>query len=383
MSLRGGRTPSRQMMEKRIVIVPPSIYRLLVRPFESPLKNMAALLPIRKKTPFPFSKHGVRKMSKPKNLICEIKFGSHLYGTETPTSDEDFKGLFMPTAEEILLGRIPRTAHEGGRDDTRKNLPGERDVEYYSLHHFLRLATQGQTVTIDMLFAPPAFVHKTAEYGWVWDRIVAERKRFLSREMNAFVGYARGQAAKYSLKGERLNRLEEFRRVLREALSFGGTMVDIWDTLPKDDERTNPQGIRELQIAGKWFGETTAIQTVLDSTEKQLAAYGSRAHAAANAEGIDWKALSHAVRVSRELQEIITFGEVRFPLRDAPLLLAIKRGEHPLEFVQDLLNRDLAFIELNSKRCSLPEKVDTKWWDNFLVEIMCEHLSKEMTKVLS
>jgi len=40
---------------------------------------------------------------KPKNLICEMVFGSHLYGTATEKSDRDFKGIFLPTAEEILF----------------------------------------------------------------------------------------------------------------------------------------------------------------------------------------------------------------------------------------------------------------------------------------
>lgn len=314
-------------------------------------------------------------------MICKIRFGSHLYGTATATSDEDFKGIFLPTAEEILLGRIPRTFHDGVRDDTRKNLPGEADVEFYSLHHFLRLATQGQTVTIDMLFAPENFVSRGEEYGWIWDRIVANRKLLLSKQMNAFVGYARGQAAKYSLKGERLNKLQAFLASLENCVDED-PLNHYWEGLVMDDFRVNPQGIRELQIAGKWYGESTSVRHVRASVENMLNQYGKRAHAAANAEGVDWKALSHAVRVSKELLEILQFGELKFPLRDASLLLAIKRGEHPLEFVQALLDTDLASIEQAITQSVLPDKVDTAFWDNFLVDIMCEYLSNEMTKVL-
>jgi hypothetical protein len=31
-------------------------------------------------------------------LIVQIKFGSHLYGTNTPTSDLEFKSVYIPTA---------------------------------------------------------------------------------------------------------------------------------------------------------------------------------------------------------------------------------------------------------------------------------------------
>ncbi len=31
------------------------------------------------------------------NIIFKTLFGSHLYGTDTPESDYDEKGIFMPT----------------------------------------------------------------------------------------------------------------------------------------------------------------------------------------------------------------------------------------------------------------------------------------------
>jgi predicted nucleotidyltransferase len=68
--------------------------------------------------------------SRPTNLICEIKFGSHLYGTATERSDEDYIGVFLPSVEEILLGRIPKTANSSLKDDTRKNEAGELDATY-------------------------------------------------------------------------------------------------------------------------------------------------------------------------------------------------------------------------------------------------------------
>lgn len=314
---------------------------------------------------------------KPHNLICEIKVGSHLYGTATETSDVDFKGIFLPSVEEILLGRIPKTAASSPRDDTRKNEAGEIDAEYYSLHHFLRLATQGQTVAIDMLFAPANLIQR-GEHVWVWDRIMGDRHLLLSKQMNAFIGYARGQAAKYSLKGERLNTLRAFYSFVNEAAlkTHGeGKMAEVWDILPKEDERENPQGIRELQIGGKWFGETTDVGIVADVVQQAIKKYGQRANSAANAEGVDWKALSHAVRVSKELIELLSFGRVNFPLADAPLLLSIKRGEVPIEEIQNTLDRDLAFVELQAAQSHLPDKVDFKFWDKFLVTAMTDYFA--------
>jgi len=33
--------------------------------------------------------------------IVEMVFGSHLYGTDTPESDKDYKGVFMPARDDI------------------------------------------------------------------------------------------------------------------------------------------------------------------------------------------------------------------------------------------------------------------------------------------
>ena len=321
---------------------------------------------------------------RPENLICEIKFGSHLYGTQTEQSDEDFKGIFLPTKEEILLGRIPRS-YCPGQDSTKKNAAGELDCEYMSLHRFLDLAIQGQTMAIDMLFAPDNMTYLDPKNGWIWKRIQQERGRLLSKNMRAFIGYARGQATKYSLKGDRLAKLEKAKEILcgataangkpiSDSIEFGWFIEQLKFAECITETRTNPQGIIEHQIGGKWYGEPTQIKYVIDSLVNSISRYGTRSHEASEAGGVDWKALSHAVRVSKELIEIICFGSITFPLVYAPLILRIKKGEIPLEEVQSILDTDLAFIELKMPQSLLPAAVDGGYWDEFLYEIILDYV---------
>jgi predicted nucleotidyltransferase len=42
-------------------------------------------------------------------LIVEMRFGSHLYGTATPLSDLDYKGVYLPDGRDILLQRVRGT----------------------------------------------------------------------------------------------------------------------------------------------------------------------------------------------------------------------------------------------------------------------------------
>ena len=57
-----------------------------------------------------FRKHSID------NMILKFRVGSHLYGTNTPESDEDFSGVFMPhentvfgfeRAEEVFYNVFP------------------------------------------------------------------------------------------------------------------------------------------------------------------------------------------------------------------------------------------------------------------------------------
>lgn len=92
-------------------------------------------------------------MSEHLDILVKMKFGSHLYGTATSESDVDYKGVFLPSKEDILLGNIPKNYSFSTKVNGSKNNPDDIDVELYSLHYFIKLACEGQTVALDMLHA--------------------------------------------------------------------------------------------------------------------------------------------------------------------------------------------------------------------------------------
>jgi len=71
-------------------------------------------------------------------------------------------------------------------------------------------------------------------------------------------------------------------------------------------------------------------------------------------EGVDWKALSHAVRVGREAVELYQTGVIVFPLRCAEHLLRIKRGELPYREVAAEIETLLEEVETSAARSRLP-----------------------------
>ena len=147
------------------------------------------------------------------NIIVKMKFGSHLYGTNTKDSDLDYKGVLLPTKEQIFLNKVPKSYSEKTGNDNSKNTKDDIETEMYSLHYFLKLACKGQTVALDMLHAPDNMILETSN---IWKSIVAHKVLFYTKNMQAFLGYAVKQCGKYSCKGSRLNNIEQVLKVLKE-----------------------------------------------------------------------------------------------------------------------------------------------------------------------
>lgn len=63
-------------------------------------------------------------MNAENNLVVRVEFGSHLYGTNTPASDHDYKSVFIPSAEDILLQRVKGSlGHKVKRNEGEKTHP--------------------------------------------------------------------------------------------------------------------------------------------------------------------------------------------------------------------------------------------------------------------
>lgn len=96
--------------------------------------------------------------------------------------------------------------------------------------------------------------------------------------------------------------------------------------------------------------------------------YGHRARQAESNQGVDWKALSHAVRVGRQAIELLQTGAVTFPRPEAAHLIAIKTGQLAYQPVAEEIEALLDEVEHAAERSSLPEAADLQWIDDFVVE---------------
>lgn len=300
-----------------------------------------------------------------------MKFGSHLYGTATAYSDIDYKGVYLPSKKEILLGKIPKCHSYSTGNDTSKNIPEDIDVDIYSLHYFIKLACDGQTVAMDMLHAPDEMLIESSE---IWQAIVRRKHKFYTKNLKSFINYARRQASKYGIKGSRLNTVSQVLSVLSSE-DPDNRLRKIWDKLPRmeycHDAGTDPNGMRQYQVCGKIFQESASIGYVIPILKKFYADYGHRAKLAAENTNIDWKAISHALRAAFQTKEILKENTINFPLKDAPFLMQVKEGklDYPTE-VSPVLESLMEEVENLISESELPQSVDIDYWNKFICDIL-------------
>ena len=302
--------------------------------------------------------------------IVKMIFGSHLYGTNTEDSDLDFKGVFLPSREEVLLGRIQKVVGSCTKEGSGKNTKDDVDTEYFSLHYFIELACQGQTVALDMLHAPDNMI--IFEKPTIWGAIRNERARFYTKNLDAFVGYARKQASKYGVKGSRLNAAKEVLDYFKILLPQT-KLMDVWDALPMGEhiQKHDIEIPRMYEVCGRQIQETCKVEYAKSIIQKYYDNYGARAEAAARNEGVDWKAVSHALRAAYQVEQILTEGTIIFPLKEAVLLKQVKAGE--LDYttvVAPMLDSLIINVEQLALKSNLPEEVDRAYWDDFIMRIV-------------
>lgn len=312
------------------------------------------------------------------DLIVEMRFGAHLYGTATPDSDTDIKGIYLPDAADILLQRVRPVLTSPPKPHGARNAPGDVDREIFSLQRYLALLAEGQTLAIDMLFAPDDAMLRPP--GRWWREVQANASRFVSRGASSFVRYCRQQADRYGIKGSRLATARAALALLAETERGHGTTARLAAIAPALDsfvaahahaaiqDGRGPGGVtvRHLSVCGRKMPLTAAIKTARETVERLVAAYGPRTAQAERDDGIDWKALSHAVRVGHEALELLDTGRIVFPLRQADHIRRIKRGELPYREVAEEIEGLVAHVEAASASSSLPAAPDRAAMDDLV-----------------
>lgn len=316
-------------------------------------------------------------------VLVKAVAGSHLFGLNTEKSDKDYKGVFVPDAESILLGEYDDTIRQSTGNGVTRNTKDDVDCELYSIRKFFKMLRNGDTAALELLFTPDEFIIESSP---TWKTLVSIRDILVSKKINALIGYTRQQANRYGLRGSRMGELNNFLKLIKQqeaALTFkGAKLKHIWDVLlegikgyqhihlielqtSKDD--TSPA----LDILGKKFDHNSPISVVSKCLSDEYKRYGERAREAKNNNGIDFKALSHAVRCMIQGIELMNTGSITLPhtAENKELLLKIKKGEMTYLEIEPIIEQKMEELEKASNLSNLREEVDEEAIKNAICTI--------------
>lgn len=307
-------------------------------------------------------------------------FGSHLYGLSTPDSDFDYKGIYIPKLMDVIEGTAPPTyKHSTGPKDG-KNAAGDVDTEVVNLTKFIHMAMNGDTMALDMLHSNPSDLSFTSE---IWQDLQSKRSMFYTKNLSSLLGYVKTQASKYGIKGSRVAAMklaiDHMAHLLKLHKELHGSdchalISSYWDGLPLNEflqkvTMTDKEGAEThyYQVCGKKYQDTSSVQYIYERVSAMYNSYGHRAQLAAKNEGVDWKAVSHALRAGYQARQIYTQNTLTFPIAEREFLLQVKLGELDYKtVVAPALEDIVAEVTKLSELSELPESCDRTYWASWL-----------------
>jgi hypothetical protein len=318
------------------------------------------------------------------NTVLRMVHGSVLYGTNTPASDRDFKAIYLPESRDMLLGRVKHSFNFNSKYErekavngiTAKNIAEDIDMEVLTLAHFFSMLEDGDPMALDMLFVNEGNILET---GPVWKEVQLNISRLVCTKISRSLGYCYSQAAKYGIKGSRMAECRDLREFFEaetnkkstaKVKDFDGAIrskiVGWQKTSIIPIEQGDGTIINHLECCSKKISYNVTVKEAFAILDNMFQKFGERTRQAENNEGVDWKGLSHAVRVGGQVLELLNTGNIIFPRPDAAHLLDIKLGKYPYKEVAAIIENNVNLAEKAVANSSLPREVDKQWIDDFV-----------------
>ncbi len=298
--------------------------------------------------------------------------GSRLFGTETPTSDTDYKAVHVPDARSILLGTADAVIDQSTGSNNSSNSADDVDLVSFPVRKYLKMLSKMETNAIEMLFAPSML-----EGSFLWDQIREDRFKVMSANKQAFTGYAKGQAMRYAVRGDRITCLERLVTVLecldpRERMNTQPSIISVLEDVDNVRVIHKPEAdgpTPYITAFGRECPLTCFPKEAIKVYAKPLKEAGARTRAAAEGEGPDWKGLYHAQRIVDEGIELFSTGSLTFPCRDRAYYRRIREGKCPLDSVLGYFEGRLIELEELTPISDFMPKADQEWIDEFVYAV--------------
>jgi hypothetical protein len=296
--------------------------------------------------------------------------GSRLFGTANADSDLDMKAVHFPSTEAILLQTASAVITSSTGSNTTKNNASDADFVSFPVAKFLGMLAKMETNAVEMLFAPNL---TPSPY---WDMIYADRHKLLTNKRDCFLGFGKSQALRYAVRGDRIESLTQVCDILSSInpsfrVSVGEDVFSRLRAIPHVTItiKTEASGSETpyMEVFGRELSMYVRAGEALKVYQKPLKEAGMRTMQAHAAGGADWKGLYHAHRIVDEGTELLTTGELVFPLRNAQEYLSIRAGNLSLDEVLDTFDAKLKVLETAVAIPELKDAADMKWIESYIL----------------
>lgn len=341
--------------------------------------------------------------------IFLTRHGSQAYGTSTPTSDLDIRGIVIPP-KEYYLGLTNNFEQATSKDP---------DLVIFDLRKFMKLASECNPNALEIIFTDEQDHYIETDLG---KKLLENRNIFLSKRVkHTFSGYAHAQmkrilthrrwllspvdnkptraefglpertvipadqisAANAAIKkrcdewnwhemetlspSTRQEIQDEFVRRLTEITNWNFESIEdkIWLSAANslgfstnfieflDKERNYTNRLRDWQHYQEWKENRNPIRANLEAKF-----------------GFDAKHASHLVRLCRCCKELMTDGILRVRRPDAEELLAIRNGAWTFDQLISWFDTQSKEIDELYEKCTLPKLPNMKAISNLCVELI-------------
>ncbi|MEC4894415.1 MAG: nucleotidyltransferase domain-containing protein [Oscillatoria sp. PMC 1051.18] len=360
-----------------------------------------------------------RKEIEPRMILLAL-VGSQAYGTATPTSDRDYKGIFIAPKEYYLGFKTIEQKDAGWQSEAGSGLfpflDKVQDCVAYELRKFLTLIGNNNPNILEILWLDPEFYLYLTPLG---ERLIYYREDFLSQKVRgSFAGYAYAQIKKveshrkwllnppeckpvpqdfglneddykpltksemnafleflYMLVRdciEYLDAAEELRILLLEKIDYKGLLKQHnlpEEVLPKIQEytRSTDDFIRLLHVSQAYRRSLREWEAYCQWRKRR---HPERQELERKC-GYDAKHMSHCIRLLKMGIEVLRDGVInvnRKKVGDADYLLTIRQGDVAYQEVKELA--DNLFNELQEVSTDLPSHVNREKLNEVCVELV-------------
>jgi len=305
-------------------------------------------------------------------ILYKCLFGSKLYGTDSDQSDTDYKAIYLPVKRDVLLGNGNRSFSVCSKEHG-KNTKDDIDVDYYSFQKFLNLLRKGEQNCLDILFSNSNKEAVCIQHD-LWDELILSNKdKFISKNLKSSFGFMRSQVNRYVVRGDRMKAVEDILVALRGVSDVNLRLRDVESVflhLADDSEFTkiiNGDTGNYISVCERKCPFGNKVKDAILIYDKLYNEYGERTKKAKNVSGADLKGISHSIRIGEQIKQLLTDGEVTFPLKNKEFIKDVKYGNVNSEVYLKYIDELFIECEMLSESSPLRSDVDQDFIDDLCV----------------